>query len=86
MRVAIALTIVLLAGCTTVTWHKDGATQRDLDRATASCRTGSAFLPEPRPQGNGMSDLGASMQSLATRMQFQEDCLTANGWDKVSER
>lgn len=78
MKALIASTAVVLAACAgpqPTYWYKTGATERDFNMAMARCRMGIANIPESRKGGPG-----ADLQDIATRMQYGDDCLIADGW------
>lgn len=81
----------LLAACAAPqvqTWYKAGATEADFNVAIARCRMGAAGMPErnlpyrPISAGDITTQAGMDLGNAASRMQYENDCLTAQGFHR----
>lgn len=88
-----------LSGCasprTIYFWHP-GATNDELHRDMAGCRVQLASVPaaqapypdtynDPGAVGHSMANAGASLQDKADRNALFQDCMTAKGWQMVTD-
>jgi uncharacterized protein YceK len=72
----IAIGVLLaLAGCASVTYIKDGASDEDYQRAIAGCRVQAAMVPN-----TGDGSTGDNLFHTAIVGQTIENCMRAQGW------
>jgi hypothetical protein len=68
--------LVVLCGCSTTVWFKEGATQQDLTTDTYECERDArqSFY------------FGAGLAAAINMREFQRRCMNARGWYEAGDR
>lgn len=69
--------LLILGGCASDKYVKEGASNEERERALAGCRVQAATVPNT---GNGSA--GDNMFHTAMVMQTVQNCMRAQGWVK----